>query len=206
MGQTCTKDRNGVRCSALYAPKRTPSLVCVEARRSSLFNLCPHEVCVIRRAWKSAKASDIGPRVVVSILTKRPHFTSFFDLHPGTPAELMEAPSVRSHGLRMTAFLDEIIRSLGAVDEQIIGQMIHGVGMIHFHKGVNFNAENWLLFKTVLLEELCRSSGRTPRPQLRHKAQEMEAAWNKLLRFVISEMKRGFLGEALKRGESESSG
>lgn len=203
MGQTCAKNER--QRSFLKSPKSRSSSVCIEARRSSAFNLCHHEVAIIRRSWDVAKSKDIGLRIVVSILIKRPRFSTYFGIQSGmAPEELRAAPAIISHGLRMTAFLENVICAVNILDENYIRQLIQRIGMAHFHKGVNFNADNWLLFKRVLLEELCRHDENMPRTR-EQKRKELEDAWGKLLRFVISEMKRGFLEEALKTGESDSS-
>ncbi|KHJ85918.1 hypothetical protein OESDEN_14345 [Oesophagostomum dentatum] len=88
--------------------------------------------------------------------------------------------------------------------------MSYRIGQIHYYKGVNFGADNWLVFKKVTVEQVI-SLQKKPSMFSLSPAKDYSLAeitiessramnqrgciatigWNKLMAIVIREMKRG---------------
>ncbi|RCN52609.1 hypothetical protein ANCCAN_01308 [Ancylostoma caninum] len=105
--------------------------------------------------------------------------------------------------------------------------MAHRIGQIHFYRGVNFGADNWLVFKRVTVDQV--TTGKTDcsvdpeqngLTKLETDEKEKVAVeslanpysgesclarlgWNKLMTVIVREMKRGFLEEAMRNCKEE---
>ncbi|PIC35659.1 hypothetical protein B9Z55_014951 [Caenorhabditis nigoni] len=91
--------------------------------------------------------------------------------------------------------------------------MAYRIGQIHFYRGVNFGADNWLTFKKVTVESVtndCGSSGSSvidlksvPSIFPSNSSTVVIIGWEKFMSSVIREMKRGFLDEARRNCHDE---
>ncbi|WKY08183.1 hypothetical protein Q1695_007573 [Nippostrongylus brasiliensis] len=116
---------------------------------------------------------------------------------------------------RIQDFLETAVSSLGLSPDSIIHNHSYRIGQIHYYKGVNFGADNWLVFKKVTIEQVNalqkKSSlfGSASFKDLKAAEQRLDyppngnqrrcqaiVGWNKLMSMIIREMKRGFLEEA----------
>ncbi|VDL79750.1 unnamed protein product [Nippostrongylus brasiliensis] len=55
---------------------------------------------------------------------------------------------------RIQDFLETAVSSLGLSPDSIIHNHSYRIGQIHYYKGVNFGADNWLVFKKVTIEQV----------------------------------------------------
>lgn len=55
---------------------------------------------------------------------------------------------------RIQNFLDTAVGSLGFCPISSVYDMAHRIGQIHFYRGVNFGADNWLVFKKVTVDQV----------------------------------------------------
>lgn len=94
-------------------------------------------------------------------------------------------PIFRAHVCKFMQFLNTIVSHLDKREEDEFVELIRAVGRRHCTvRGMSFTAEKWLVFKSVMLAVICRTED--PHDKLYQ-------SWNKLLMFVISEMKDAYL-------------
>ncbi|KAJ1348355.1 hypothetical protein KIN20_003644 [Parelaphostrongylus tenuis] len=124
---------------------------------------------------------------------------------------------------RIQNFLDTAVGSLGFCPISSIYDMAHRIGQIHFYRGVNFGADNWLVFKRITVDQVtCQAmnfanieievTNNTDDKQVvipdimsQYSGENCLArlGWNKLMTVIVREMKRGFLEEAMRNCKEE---
>nr|CDJ95923.1 Hypothetical protein CBG05824 [Haemonchus contortus] len=194
-------------------------------------SLTADEAVFLQASWQRAIATtDVGAELVIRLLNdKRSLFKSLLESHTGhidikkftvdvVNRDLKRAKEV---GQGVVRFFTKALDCLGEPDaSEKIRQMSFDLGVLHYRMRVWFQAENWLCVKnsllTVILDinpirvhglrlglySLC--SGPTDVAILEPMAQRR--TWTKVLQFVIRNMKRGFLSEALKTDRNSDAG
>ncbi|KHJ91773.1 hypothetical protein OESDEN_08353 [Oesophagostomum dentatum] len=103
--------------------------------------------------------------------------------------------------------------------------MAHRIGQIHFYRGVNFGADNWLVFKRVTVDQVTTGQTDCSTDPEQNGLTKLDAdgnpikvdvtnpysgenclarlGWNKLMTVIVREMKRGFLEEAMRNCKEE---
>ncbi|CAI2351134.1 unnamed protein product [Caenorhabditis sp. 36 PRJEB53466] len=100
-----------------------------------------------------AKEREIGKHILRALIERKPQFKDYFGIHVDEKKD--DVYSCREFQLqshRIQNFLDTAVSSLGFCPIGNIHQMAYRIGQIHFYRGVNFGADNWLTFKKVTVE------------------------------------------------------
>lgn len=147
------------------------------------------EIKEIRTVWKKAKDREATLELLIEVIKKKPSFALLFGVKLETETDLRNCPSIVAHAAKITNFIDTLVSGLAELTIDEIRRIVYKVGVIHFRRHVNFDAENWLLFKNILMEKICFNVNEHTR-----------MAWFKLLHLMVLSMKDGFLAEALKSG------
>ncbi|KJH41062.1 hypothetical protein DICVIV_12973 [Dictyocaulus viviparus] len=145
----------------------------------------------------------------------------------GKPMHGLSMVLMKGEAYRIQNFLDTAVGSLGFCPISSIYDMAHRIGQIHFYRGVNFGADNWLVFKRVTVDQVTTGQtdssfdpeqyGKTPtcdekqtvvneNPFVNPYSGEnclARLGWNKLMTVIVREMKRGFLEEAMRNCKEE---
>ncbi|CAI5452299.1 unnamed protein product [Caenorhabditis angaria] len=109
--------------------------------------------------------------------------------------QLKNEQRFRTHVTKFQRFITGIIDMLskGVQSSEQIVEILRIVGRQHGNvRTMSFTAEKWLIFKNVLLELLCKDVN-----------ERVAAAWNKLISFMISEVKDSYL-EHVRHARSSS--
>ncbi|VDM74873.1 unnamed protein product [Strongylus vulgaris] len=147
-----------------------------------------------------AKNDNVGKKILQTLIEKRPKFAEYFGI--------------------------QTVGSLGFCPISSVYDMAHRIGQIHFYRGVNFGADNWLVFKRVTVDQV--TTGKTdcstdpeqnglikietendtiivPDLANPYSGENCLArlGWNKLMTVIVREMKRGFLEEAMRNCKEE---
>ncbi|KAK0405419.1 hypothetical protein QR680_017983 [Steinernema hermaphroditum] len=185
--------------------------------------LTPEEVAAIREVWIKAKNDDVGKKILAALIERRPKFAEYFGIASETinVKELYTNRQFQLQAHRIQGFLDTAVGSLGYCPLTSIYDMAHRIGQIHFYRGVNFGADNWLVFKKVAVDQvtLARSQSKSASSvdMDDRQSQSVEdpanpftsenciarVGWNKLMGVIVREMKRGFLEEAMRNCKEE---
>uniref|UniRef100_A0A914Q7R9 Globin family profile domain-containing protein n=1 Tax=Panagrolaimus davidi TaxID=227884 RepID=A0A914Q7R9_9BILA len=189
--------------------------------------LTPDEVEAVREVWQRAKNHEIGRKILSSLIERRPKFAEYFGITCSVEdginfQELHKAREFQLQAHRIQGFLDTAVGSLGYCPLTSIYDMAHRIGQIHFYRGVNFGADNWLVFKKVAVDQvtairvtskqgsamdlLSKEASTEKEPELNPYAGEnclARLGWNKLMTVIVREMKRGFLEEAMRNCKEE---
>uniref|UniRef100_A0AC34FUM5 Globin family profile domain-containing protein n=1 Tax=Panagrolaimus sp. ES5 TaxID=591445 RepID=A0AC34FUM5_9BILA len=191
--------------------------------------LTPDEIEAVREVWQRAKNHDIGRKILSSLIERRPKFAEYFGITCSVEdgidlRELNKAREFQLQAHRIQGFLDTAVGSLGYCPLTSIYDMAHRIGQIHFYRGVNFGADNWLVFKKVAVDQvttirtnqtskqgsaldlLSKDMSTEKEPELNPYAGEnciARLGWNKLMTVIVREMKRGFLEEAMRNCKEE---
>uniref|UniRef100_A0A1I7TZX2 GLOBIN domain-containing protein n=1 Tax=Caenorhabditis tropicalis TaxID=1561998 RepID=A0A1I7TZX2_9PELO len=187
------------------------------------------EVSAIREVWIRAKTDNVGKKILQTLIEKRPKFAEYFGIQSKQRQSLVLTQKLKAH--RIQNFLDTAVGSLGFCPISSVYDMAHRIGQIHFYRGVNFGADNWLVFKKVTVDQVTtgatdsskekdetNSSG-TANGKVETEANLIPIAdinnvysgenclarlgWNKLMTVIVREMKRGFLEEAMRNCKEE---
>ncbi|CAB3406952.1 unnamed protein product [Caenorhabditis bovis] len=143
----------------------------------------------IREIWKRAKEREVGKHILIELIERRPQFKDYFGIHVDEKTDdVYGCREFMLQAHRIQNFLDTAVSSLGYYPIANILQMAYRIGQIHFYRGVNFGADNWLTFKKVTVEIII---DREANPDC-----VAVIGWEKFMGSVIREMKRGFLDEA----------
>ena len=167
----------------------------------------------------SAKCSNVGKRILFSLIEQKPKFAKYFGINSEsiTAKELEESHELHLQAERIQNFLSIVVNSLGKCPIASIYNMANQVGHIHYHRGVNFGADTWLVFKRVTIDHVIESitsvkktssdddprcsnvgSSRSTIPTLDLQKESLaKVGWHRLMTVIIREMKRGFLEEAI---------
>ncbi|KHJ87161.1 hypothetical protein OESDEN_13069 [Oesophagostomum dentatum] len=158
-----------------------------------------------------ARNSDVGVKILAALIDKKPSFAVYYGFETTLSNEdLRKSESFLLQARRIQNFLDTIVTTLGVCPDTKIHDMSYRIGQIHYYKGVNFGADNWLVFKKVTVEQVI-SLQKKPSMFSLSPAKDYSLAeitiessramnqrgciatigWNKLMAIVIREMKRG---------------
>jgi hypothetical protein len=129
---------------------------------------------------------------------------------------LIECAKVISHARMIAGFLTTIVRNLDK-ESGNAERLLTSVGAIHFQKGVNFTAENYLVFKRMfansMSEQVARSSSgpfrKLTSSSMRSKSPisftvgerrmlSDDVVIEKFLALVVRKLREGFLCEAVR--------
>ncbi|CEF68848.1 Globin family and Globin-like domain and Globin, structural domain-containing protein [Strongyloides ratti] len=121
-------------------------------------DLTNDEIEAIREIWSRAKNENVGRKILLTLIEKKPKFAEYFGIGSENvdPKELMGKREFQLQAHRIQGFLDTAVGSLGYCPMSSIYDMAHRIGQIHFYKGVNFGADNWLVFKKVTVDQVSR--------------------------------------------------
>ncbi|VDP03671.1 unnamed protein product [Heligmosomoides polygyrus] len=170
--------------------------------------------CTTHRAREWASNGEIGAKILGELIDKKPSFAAFYGFDTTLPGEELRKSSLfLLQARRIQSFLDTAVSSLGLSPDTTIHRMSYRIGQIHYYKGVNFGADNWLVFKKVTIEQVIASQKKSSifssstfkdssssseftiesmQNGLQHqKSSQATVGWNKLMAMVIREMKRG---------------
>ncbi|KAE9413617.1 hypothetical protein Angca_000545, partial [Angiostrongylus cantonensis] len=98
---------------------------------------------------------------------------------------------------RIQNFFDTAISTLGFCPIDNVLSMAHRIGQIHFYRGVNFEARDWLAFKNVAVKQITKDLiKRDCTVALTENGVSTLIvasvdAWKKFMVAIIREMKRG---------------
>ncbi|GMT22591.1 hypothetical protein PFISCL1PPCAC_13888, partial [Pristionchus fissidentatus] len=200
-------------------------------KKEPVNELTDEEVTAVRNVWIRAKTEDIGKKILLTLIEKRPKFAEYFGIHcTGDKLDmdsLKECKEFHLQAHRIQNFLDTAVGSLGYCPVSSIYDMAHRIGQIHFYRGVNFGADNWLVFKRVTVDQVTKgvTSTQASQANIMECSKEGEAdthplsdlqnpfsgenclarlGWNKLMTVIVREMKRGFLEEAMRNCREEA--
>ncbi|KIH66268.1 hypothetical protein ANCDUO_03404 [Ancylostoma duodenale] len=176
-----------------------------------------------------AKNDNVGKKILQTLIEKRPKFAEYFGIQSDSLdlKTLNQSKEFHLQAHRIQNFLDTAVGSLGFCPISSVYDMAHRIGQIHFYRGVNFGADNWLVFKRVTVDQVTtgmtdcsvdpEQNGLT---KLETEEKEKMAVanltnpysgesclarlgWNKLMTVIVREMKRGFLEEAMRNCKEE---
>ncbi|EPB75138.1 globin [Ancylostoma ceylanicum] len=190
--------------------------------------LSDDEVAVIREVWIRAKNDNVGKKILQTLIEKRPKFAEYFGIQSDSLdlKTLNQSKEFHLQAHRIQNFLDTAVGSLGFCPISSVYDMAHRIGQIHFYRGVNFGADNWLVFKRVTVDQVTTgmidsSSDPEQNGMTKLETEEKEKVavdlanpysgesclarlgWNKLMTVIVREMKRGFLEEAMRNCKEE---
>ncbi|CAI5448867.1 unnamed protein product [Caenorhabditis angaria] len=181
-----------------------------------LCELRDEEMEAIKEVWVRAKEREIGKHILQELIERKPQFKDYF----GIQADEKDVFSCREFQLqahRIQNFLDTAVSSLGFCPMKNVLQMAYRIGQIHFYRGVNFGADNWLTFKKVTVEIVTQENSKTENGEdesIKDTATTISLfpanqsclvviGWEKFMGSVIKEMKKGFLDEARRNCHDE---
>ncbi|CAJ0565812.1 unnamed protein product, partial [Mesorhabditis spiculigera] len=129
---------------------------CTSRRRHHVSELMDDEIAAIREVWVKAKNEDVGKKILQTLIEKRPKFAEYFGIHSESldMKVLVQVKEFQLQAHRIQNFLDTAVGSLGFCPISSVYDMAHRIGQIHFYRGVNFGAENWLVFKKVTVDQV----------------------------------------------------
>ncbi|KAF8372324.1 glb-17 [Pristionchus pacificus] len=206
--------------------------LCSSKKKEPSMELTDEEVAAVRNVWIRAKTEDIGKKILQTLIEKRPKFAEYFGILCQSDKldmnSLKESKEFHLQAHRIQNFLDTAVGSLGYCPVTSIYDMAHRIGQIHFYRGVNFGADNWLVFKRVTVDQVTKgvTSTQASQANLLEGTKEPEVVeqhpmadvqnpfsgenclarlgWNKLMTVIVREMKRGFLEEAMRNCREEA--
>uniref|UniRef100_A0A0K0E3Q7 GLOBIN domain-containing protein n=1 Tax=Strongyloides stercoralis TaxID=6248 RepID=A0A0K0E3Q7_STRER len=188
-------------------------------------DLTMEEIEAIRDIWSRAKNENVGKKILLALIEKKPKFAEYFGIGSENvdPKELMGKREFQLQAHRIQNFLDTAVGSLGFCPMTSIYDMAHRIGQIHFYKGVNFGADNCNNNKdcgrksNVTINSVNKNSSEDSEEHLdvKNNQQRNESVpsynemyevqnciarlgWNKFMTVIVREMKRGFLEEAMR--------
>ncbi|CAB3401194.1 unnamed protein product [Caenorhabditis bovis] len=200
------------------------------SKKANLCEMSDEEVAAIREVWIKAKTDNVGKKILQTLIEKRPKFAEYFGIQSESLdiKALNQSKEFHLQAHRIQNFLDTAVGSLGFCPISSVYDMAHRIGQIHFYRGVNFGADNWLVFKKVTVDQVTTGLTDSSKEDTNSngtnngKQKETEAnpitdihniysgenclsrlGWNKLMTVIVREMKRGFLEEAMRNCKEE---
>uniref|UniRef100_A0A7I4YR08 Globin domain containing protein n=1 Tax=Haemonchus contortus TaxID=6289 RepID=A0A7I4YR08_HAECO len=178
--------------------------------------LSEQEISAVKEVWARARNGDIGVKILTALIEKKPAFAVYYGFKTTVvSADLLAEKSFILQAHRIQDFLETAVSSLGLSPDDVIHRMSYRIGQVHYYKGVNFGADNWLVFKKATIEQVMAApkkasifrNGSNKEFNLmennfdtiqngNQRQYQAIAGWNKLMSMVVREMKRGFLEEA----------
>ncbi|CAD6194518.1 unnamed protein product [Caenorhabditis auriculariae] len=195
----------------------SPMVEADEASNCRSMNLTAAERQHICRSWEKASSqADIGCELVARLLNdNRTRFRALLECKSGnllgsgnyTPEDVNKMARARSVASGVNTFFNKAISKLN--DENYadeIQTLSLQLGAMHFRMKVWFQAENWLCVKNCLLESVVAALTKDPKAsyalcgaskRVLNVDKSVTQAWFKFVQFIIQNMKKGFLAEAL---------
>ncbi|CAJ0602789.1 unnamed protein product [Cylicocyclus nassatus] len=185
-------------------------------------NFTPHEIRYLKFSWeKASTAVDIGCELVARLLNdNRTRFRALIESHSGDllgSADFSAEDVKKYRRARIVAngvvmFFNQVISELDDPSSaEHIAHLSQKLGASHFRMKVWFQAENWLCVKKCLLDAIMSAltekksnffaCGKT----IAMSEKKARDVWYKVIQFVIQNMKKGFLAEALSVDSSSTS-
>lgn len=148
------------------------------------------DIRVIQQTWTAKPDKNALSRAIFCrVFTIRPELLQLFGI--GANEDIENCPKLNNHCVKFGEFWSQLIERLGRNDSDAIVAQIRRIGILHCSvRRMNFDAQNWLLLKMSMLECICQSTEDIFNREFQ--------CWNKLLMFVISEMKDAF-NSAIRR-------
>ncbi|XGW31551.1 hypothetical protein V3C99_010034, partial [Haemonchus contortus] len=164
---------------------------------------------------------DIGCELVARLLNdNRTRFRALIETHSGdllgsanfSAEDVKKIRRARAVGNGVAVFFNQV---MGEIDDpnasDLIAERSQRLGAAHFQMKVWFQAENWLCVKNCLLETIMAALALKKKGPLfcwQHvmsmDTKKGRECWYKVIHFVIQNMKKGFLAEALSADTSSS--
>uniref|UniRef100_A0A1I7W801 GLOBIN domain-containing protein n=1 Tax=Heterorhabditis bacteriophora TaxID=37862 RepID=A0A1I7W801_HETBA len=183
------------------------------------FNISSQEIQYLKYSWERASsASDIGCELVARLLNdNRTRFRALIESHSGhllgssnfTADDVKKFKRARAVASGVVMFFNQVISKLDEPDAaDKISLLSQSLGASHFRMKVWFQAENWLCVKNCLLDAIMTALRKNGGSSLlcgkrhMHNIKRATDVWYKVIQFVIQNMKRGFLAEALTSDSS----
>ncbi|WKY08180.1 hypothetical protein Q1695_007572 [Nippostrongylus brasiliensis] len=200
---------------------------CRSRQSDAVPRLTQTEIMALKEMWKKAKERDVGQRILFALIEHRPQFREYFGIPVGANSleDLQHCKQFQVQAYRIQNFLDTAVSTLGFCPLDSVLEMAHRIGQIHFYRGVNFGADNWLAFKKVAVEEITKDIVQKELTIILNDDHSMKLlrrddsllemcqngnmpaagvlGWEKLMGAIIREMKRGFLDEARRNCREE---
>lgn len=199
-----------------------------KSRRPDTQQLTEAEIAAVKEIWEKAKKRDVGQVILQALIEHRPKFRDYFGIvSEGTSLiELQQCKQFQVQAHRIQNFLDTAVSTLGFCPMENVLSMAYRIGQIHFYRGVNFGADNWLAFKKAAVDQITKDVAQkeytivvnenhtskliTREESLLEMAQDSGGGaaagvigWEKLMGAIVREMKRGFLDEARRNCREE---
>ncbi|XGW31549.1 hypothetical protein V3C99_010034 [Haemonchus contortus] len=180
------------------------------------------EIRYLKQSWEMATSTmDIGCELVARLLNdNRTRFRALIETHSGdllgsanfSAEDVKKIRRARAVGNGVAVFFNQV---MGEIDDpnasDLIAERSQRLGAAHFQMKVWFQAENWLCVKNCLLETIMAALALKKKGPLfcwQHvmsmDTKKGRECWYKVIHFVIQNMKKGFLAEALSADTSSS--
>ncbi|CAI5455523.1 unnamed protein product [Caenorhabditis angaria] len=129
---------------------------CSSRKKQLSCEMSDEEVAAIREVWIRAKTDNVGKKILQTLIEKRPKFAEYFGIQSESLdiRALNQSKEFQLQAHRIQNFLDTAVGSLGFCPISSVYDMAHRIGQIHFYRGVNFGADNWLVFKKVTVDQV----------------------------------------------------
>ncbi|PAV56299.1 hypothetical protein WR25_15720 [Diploscapter pachys] len=139
-------------CCGSRKPSKRPN----RRRRYVSTDLTDGEIEAIREIWKRAREGNIGQKILFELLQKRPSFAAFYGIKEKLLDEttMFKCKEFCDQGDRIHHFFEVVVKSLGTKDSDQVHSMSRHIGRIHYYKGINFGADNWLAFKNATMMQM----------------------------------------------------
>ncbi|CAJ0603990.1 unnamed protein product [Cylicocyclus nassatus] len=205
-------------------PRALQKLIFCATQGESTSELSDQEIAAVKDVWARARNGDVGTKILYALIEKKPSFAVYYGFDSTNMQEMRKSETFIAQAKRIQDFLDTVVASLGTCPDSTIHHMANRIGQIHYYKGVNFGADNWLTFKKVTVEQVIAMQKKasmfslTPSKDFVVTEMTLESSrsaiergclytigWNKLMAIIIREMKRGFLQEAQRNCRDDSS-
>ncbi|EYC45052.1 hypothetical protein Y032_0441g1525 [Ancylostoma ceylanicum] len=188
----------------------------------STLNITPFEIRYLKYSWEKASSTmDIGCELVARLLNdNRTRFRALIESHSGdllgsanfAAEDVKKFRRARSVAHGVVMFFNQVISELDEPNSaDFIAVISQRLGASHFRMKVWFQAENWLCVKNCLLDTIMAAlqvkkttsfaCGKT----ISMSDKKAREVWYKVIQFVIQNMKRGFLAEALSADNTSTS-
>lgn len=142
--------------------------------------LTPKEKQVILDTWGNvSNHMELCRRVFAQIFHKKPLLKRLWGLDKVPDSQLIDQEIFCRHADSFYKFLDMAVRSISLEADYLV-TIARSVGIRHCHfKEVSFDAENWLLFKNSVLDNILPYG-------IGLSSHTRKATWNLFLAFIIT--------------------
>ncbi|CAD6196405.1 unnamed protein product [Caenorhabditis auriculariae] len=181
----------------LHRPSSTDHIFICSKYTGRLFVAEPEDVNKIVDAYHKVpdKYAMFESMFIQLFVVEEVEFAVYFGLENLTEAQLRLDQRFRTHVGKFQRFMNGIMDMLskGPENADEIVDILRIVGRNHGNvRSMSFTAEKWLIFKNDLLALLCKDA-----------SEKICSTWSKLISFIISEIKDGYL-EHVRHARSSS--